>query len=262
LKSLLLSLAGPEPWRLVRSPLPLTEEDRASLGNIGWLKFTFPRRQGSKPMPWEKPLNRQGISGGICFYPVGDAGRFLPWCGLRGRSNRFSRRRFNRRTIGAISGAFAAIPPQDAARIEASAKRTIEEFKVQELLRDTFLSGRSEKTPKHDPLDNFWAAGTGRKSSITDPCKKKGFQTSWRFRLRKSVLKPLHEDPRSPSSKTPFVSFLENPDPAGAAGRWENPLYARFELTRGPRKQVEWEAENSRVFFEELEALSRLLPGR
>ncbi len=243
------------------APIPLTEEDRATLGVVGIAQTHYPpeARFETYAVGRTSGIGR-GFLEGFSFALSGMQGFSCQGANCGAVLIVFLAAGLIGGAIAAISGAFEAIPPAEAARIEESAKRTIEEFRVQELLRDSFFQAVREKTQKNIvPFDAWGPRKPGEKVDYRST-QGEGIQSVLEISAQEIGFKtPPQGRPNFKTQDPPLNLFLKTQVRLVRLADGKTLYAPSFELAEGPRRRAEWEAENSRAFFEELEALSRLL---
>ncbi len=269
---LYLEIAFPLPCRAGMledwsgAPLPLSEEDRATLGVIGLAQTHFSPKARFETYAVGKAsgIGRGFLEGfSITLSEMGRHGTSCQGTGCGAVLIIFLAAGLIGGTIGAISGAFSAISPAEAARIEESARGTLEEFRVQELLRDTFVQTVREKTRKNVViLDDWGPREPGEKVDYLS-VQGEGIQTVLEIAAQEIGFKTPPRESQDFKTQDPSLNLFLKTRIRLVRVADGKTLYApRFELVKGPRKRAEWEAENSKAFFEELEALSGLLAGK
>jgi len=248
-------------------PMPLSEQERPRLGVVGVAqaqfqpeaKFdTFAAGMGSGALKGAAV----GAAGGFViatqiFAPLGNCNGdacgavVLLWLAAAGIGTTVGA------VYGAVTGVQEAVPQQEAERIEDAAKRTLGNVRTQERMRDAVVEEARERAQRElVQLDDYGPASPGQRVDYT-PLESQGIDavlevsiTEIGFETPPRQVKYDRADPPLFLTVTCRVRLTLLAD--------DKVLYEpKLEMRSEARSLADWEADDSKAFFDELHLLSK-----
>lgn len=249
-------------------PMPLSEQERPRLGVVGVAKArfqpepkfdTFAKGRGSGAFKGAAIGAGQGFL--IASYIFGHgtcdgegcAAVLLLWLAAAGIGTTVGA------VYGVVTGVQEAVPQEEAERIEDAARRSLGELTVQERMRDAVVEEAREKAQRelvqlHDcgpasprqRVDYTALKGQGIDAVLEVSITEIGFETPPR------QVKYDREDPPLFLTVTCRVRLILLAD--------DKVIYEpKLEMRSEARRLAEWEAADSKAFFDELHLLTKRL---
>jgi hypothetical protein len=160
---------------------------------------------------------------------------------------------------GAVTGVQGAVPQQEAERIEDAAKRTLGDLRVQERMREAMVEEARERAQKElVQIDDYGPASPGQKVDYT-PLKSQGIDAVLEVSITEIVfetpprqVKYDRADPPLFLTITCRVRLILLQD--------DKVIYEpKLEMRSEARRLADWEADDSKAFFDELHLLTKRL---
>jgi hypothetical protein len=268
--TLLAGLPGCSNVRYLQGvlPMPLSEQERPRLGVVGVAKAqfqpeakfdTFATGKGSGALKGAAIGAGEGFLIATYIFAHGNCNGeacgalVLLWLAAAGIGTTVGA------VYGAVTGVQEAVSQKEAERIEAAARQTLDELRVQERIRDAVVAEARDKAQRElVQLEDFGPTSPGQRVDYT-PLKSQGIDavlevsiTEIGFETPPRQVKYDRADPPLFLAVTCRVRLILLAD--------DKVLYEpNLEMRSEARTLADWEADDSKAFFDELDLLTKRL---